>query len=215
MEESLLSLLPQMLIALFIIMNPFPLLGLYLSITDKFSSDFKNKLLIAMTVGVNVILLTFLFSGKLVLDFFGIDLASFSVAGGIIIFFIGLSMVKAKTSDIHHKKEEGENAKNSDSPVSIGVVPFAIPILAGPGTISIVMTKSQMFSDFNGYLAISLGIIIVSLIVYVVFRFSGVIVKKLGNTGLNIITRVMGIFLIAISIDMLAKGIRELFPILG
>lgn len=204
-----------MIAALFIIMNPFPLLGVYLGITEKFSVSFKKKLLIAMTVAVNVILLTFLFSGNLVLDFFGVDLAGFTVAGGILIFFIGFSMVKAKNSDIHHKKEEQEEAKNSDSPVSVGVVPLAIPILAGPGTISIVMNKSYSYPDFNGYLAISLGIVIVSIIVYVVFTFSGVISKKLGNTGLNIITRIMGIFLIAISIDMIAKGISELFPILG
>lgn len=204
-----------MIITLFIIMNPFPLLGLYLLITDKFPVNFKNKVLIAMTIGVNVILFTFLFGGNLVLDFFGIDIASFTVAGGLIIFLIGLSMIRAKTSDIHHKKEEGESAKNSDNPVSIGIVPFAIPILAGPGTISILMNKSHAYPDFNGYLAISLGIIIVSIIVYFVFRFSGVIMKKLGNTGLNIITRVMGIFLLAISIDMLAKGISELFPVLN
>lgn len=204
-----------MVIALFIIMNPFPLLGLYLLITDKFSTSFKNKLLIAMTIGVNVILFIFLFGGNLVLDFFGIDLASFTVAGGLIIFFIGWSMVRAKKSEIHHKEEEGERAKKLENPISIGVVPFAIPILAGPGTISILMNKSQAYPDFNGYLAIALGVMIVSIIVYFVFRFSGVIMKKLGDTGLSIITRVMGIFLIAISIDMLAKGITELFPILG
>ena len=121
----------------------------------------------------------------------------------------------AKNSDIHHKRAEHEEARNSTSPFSVGVVPLAIPILAGPGTISIVMNKSHAYPDFNGYLAISLAIIIVSIIVYVVFRFSGIISKKLGNTGLSIITRIMGIFLIAISMDMLAKGISVLFPILG
>lgn len=204
-----------MIAAIFILMNPFSLLGVYLGITEKFSASFKKKLLIIMTITVNVILLTFLFGGTLVLDFFGVDLAGFTVAGGILIFFIGFSMVKAKNSDIHHNKEEQEDAKKSVNPVSVGVVPLGIPILAGPGTISIVMNKSHTYPDFNGYLAIAIAIIIVSIIVYVVFRFSGVISKKLGNTGLNIITRIMGIFLIAISIDMIVRGISELFPILG
>lgn len=214
MQESFLVLLPQMFMAIFVLMNPFSLLGIYLDITKKFSSNFKKKLLITMTIAVNVILFSFLFGGEIILKFFGIDLAGFTVAGGILILLMGISMVKAQNHESQHKLEEQEDAKKIENPSSIGVVPLALPILAGPGTISVVINNANAYNDFNGYLAISIGIITVSIIVYVVFRFAGVISKKIGQTGLNIITRVMGLILMAISIDMIAKGAMHLFPTL-
>jgi len=200
--------------AIFVLMNPFSLLGIYLDITKKFSINFKKKLLITMTVAVNVVLFSFLFGGEIILKFFGIDLAGFTIAGGILILLMGLAMVKAQNHESQHKLEEGEDAKSSVNPSSIGVVPLALPILAGPGTISVVINNANTYNDFNGYLAISIGIIIVSIIVYVVFRFAEIISKKIGRTGLNIISRVMGLILMAIAIDMIAKGIAHIFPTL-
>jgi len=204
-----------MLLSIFVLMNPFSLLGVYLEITEKFSSDFKKKLLIAMTVSVNVILFSFLFGGEIILQFFGIDMAGFTAAGGILIFLMGMSMVRAKNQEYHHKAEEREDAKESENPSSVGVVPLALPILAGPGTISVVINNAHTYPDFNGYLAIAIGIIAVSIIVYVVFRFANIISKKLGRTGLNIITRVMGLMLMALALDMMARGISQLFPALN
>ena len=214
MQENFLVLLPQMFMAIFVLMNPFSLLGIYLDITKKFSTNFKKKLLITMTVAVNVVLFSFLFGGEIILKFFGIDLAGFTIAGGILILLMGLAMVKAQNHESQHKLEEGEDAKSSVNPSSIGVVPLALPILAGPGTISVVINNANTYNDFNGYLAISIGIIIVSIIVYVVFRFAEIISKKIGRTGLNIISRVMGLILMAIAIDMIAKGIAHIFPTL-
>jgi len=214
MQESFLALLPQMFMAIFVLMNPFSLLGIYIDITKKYSTNFKKKLLITMTIAVNVILFSFLFGGNIILQFFGIDLPGFTVAGGILILLMGISMVKAQNHESQHKFEEGEDAKASLNPSSIGVVPLALPILAGPGTISVIINNADAYNDFNGYLAISIGIITVSIIVYVVFRFADVISKKIGQTGLNIITRVMGLILMAISIDMISEGLKQLFPTL-
>jgi len=196
-------------------MNPFSLLGVYLEITEKFNRDFKKKLLIAMTVAVNIILFSFLFGGEIILNFFGINMAGFTAAGGILIFLMGISMVRAKNPEPHHKAEEREDAKMSENPSSVGVVPLALPILAGPGTISVVINNAHTHSDFNGYFAISIGIILASIIVYIVFRFGDIISKKIGRTGLNIITRVMGLMLMALALDMMARGIMQLFSALS
>lgn len=168
-----------------------------------------------MTVAVNAILFAFLFGGEYILNFFGIDMAGFTAAGGILIFLMGISMVQAKKPESHHKAEEREDAKESESPSSVGVVPLALPILAGPGTISVVINNAYSHPDFNGYVAISVGIVTVSIIVYVVFRFAEIISKKIGRTGLNIITRVMGLMLMALALDMIARGLSELFPALS
>ena len=215
MSEELFSLIPQMFIAIFALMNPFSLLGIYLDITQKFSESYKKKLLLVMVIAVNIILLTFLFGGEELLGFFGVDLAGFTVAGGIIIFIMGLTMVRAKHSEIHHTSEEGEEAKSTESPASVGVVPLAIPILAGPGTISVVINNAHTFNSLTGDLAIVIGIVLVSIIVYFVFRFGTIIAKKLGKTGMNIITRIMGLILMAMAFDMMAKGLTGLFPALG
>jgi len=215
LSEELFSLIPQMFIAIFALMNPFSLLGIYLDITQKFSESYKKKLLLVMVIAVNIILLTFLFGGEELLGFFGVDLAGFTVAGGIIIFIMGLSMVRAKQSEVHHTSEEGEEAKSTESPASVGVVPLAIPILAGPGTISVVINNAHTFNSLTGDLAIVIGIVLVSIIVYFVFRFGTIIAKKLGKTGMNIITRIMGLILMAMAFDMMAKGLTGLFPALG
>ncbi len=204
-----------MFIAVFALMNPFSVLGVYLDITQKFSDLYKKKLLLVMIIAVNIILFSFLFGGEELLGFFGVDLAGFTVAGGIIIFLMGLTMVRAKQSEVHHTFEEGEEAKITESPASVGVVPLAIPILAGPGTISVVINHAHTFNSLTGDLAIVIGIVLVSIIVYFVFRFGTIIAKKLGKTGMNIITRIMGLILMAMAFDMMAKGLTGLFPALA
>lgn len=215
MQESFLTLLPQMFESIFVLMNPFSLLGVYMEITQNFNHTFKKKLLIVMTIAVNVILFSFLFGGKIILNFFGIGMPEFTAAGGVLIFLMGLTMVRAKTPEQQHSIEEQEDAKQSVNPASVGVIPLALPILAGPGTITVVINNAHDYPDFNGWLAISIGIIMVSLVVYTVFRFADIISKKIGKTGLNIITRVMGLILMAIALDMITDGMSQLFPVLG
>ncbi|WP_316506068.1 MarC family protein [Nitrosopumilus sp.] len=214
-SSSLPILIPQMFVSIFVLMNPFSLLGVYLEITGKFSKNFKKRLLIVMTIAVNAVLFSFLFGGEVILTFFGINLAGFTAAGGILIFLMGISMVRAQNPESHHSDKEREDAKESENPASVGVVPLALPILAGPGTISVVINNAHTYSDFNGYLAIAIGIVAVSIIVYVVFRFADIISNKIGRTGLNIITRVMGLMLMALALDMIARGMSQLFPALS
>lgn len=124
-------------------------------------------------------------------------------------------MVRAKHEEDHkHENNITEHAEDQN-PVSVATVPLTIPILAGPGTISTVINLSHTYDSVTGDLAISIGIIVVSLIVFTVFFFAPIISSKLGKTGLNIITRIMGLILMALAFDMLAKGITNLFPALS
>lgn len=204
--------IPNSIIILFALMNPFALLGIYINLTKKYPSNSRKKILYVMVLSVNVILFVFLFTGTQLLEFFGVDLAGFTMAGGIIIFLIGLGMIRAKHEEEHSRGNEDSYEK--ESPVSVATVPLAIPILAGPGTISTVINLSNTYNSDLGNIAIAIAIIVVSLIVFVVFSFASVIAKKLGKTGLNIITKIMGLILMAMAFDMLAKGITQLFPTL-
>ena len=193
-------------------MNPFALLGIYINLTQKYSLPEKKKILVVMVIAVNIILFVFLFTGTKLLNFFGVDIAGFTMAGGIIIFLIGLGMIRAKHEEDHLRGNE--DATEKDSPSSIATVPLAIPILGGPGTISTVINLSHTYNSTTGFIAIAIGIVTVTLIVFVVFFYASRIAKKLGRTGLNVITRIMGLILMAMAFDMLAKGLVGLFPIL-
>lgn len=213
MENTLAAEIPNSITILFALMNPFALLGIYINLTEKYKSNERKKILIVMVLAINAILFVFLFTGTQLLNFFGVDIAGFTMAGGIIIFLIGLGMIRAKHEEDHVRGNE--DASEIDSPSSIATVPLAIPILAGPGTISTVINLSHTYNSNTGFISISIGIITVSLIVFVVFFFAPVIAKKLGRTGLNVITRIMGLILMAMAFDMLAKGLIGLFPILS
>lgn len=213
MEGSLATEIPNSITILFALMNPFALLGIYINLTEKYKPKEKKKILVVMVLAINTILFVFLFTGTQLLNFFGVDIAGFTMAGGIIIFLIGLGMIRAKHEEDHVRGNE--DASEKDNPSSVATVPLAIPILAGPGTISTVINLSHTYNSSTGFIAIAVGIVTVSLIVFAVFLFAPVIAKKLGRTGLNVITRIMGLILMAMAFDMLAKGLMGLFPILS
>jgi len=212
LDGNLAAEIPNAITVLFALMNPFALLGIYINLTEKYKSSARKKILLVMVLAVNGILFAFLFTGTQLLNFFGVDIAGFTMAGGIIIFLIGLGMIRAKHEE--DKARGNEDAIEKESPSSIATVPLAIPILAGPGTISTVINLSHTYHSSTGFIAIAIGIVTVSLIVFTVFFFAPIIAKKLGKTGLNVITRIMGLILMAMAFDMLAKGLTELFPIL-
>lgn len=213
MEGGLATEIPNSITILFALMNPFALLGIYINLTEKYKPKEKKKILVVMVLAINTILFVFLFTGTQLLNFFGVDIAGFTMAGGIIIFLIGLGMIRAKHEEDHVRGNE--DASEKDNPSSVATVPLAIPILAGPGTISTVINLSHTYNSSTGFIAIAVGIVTVSLIVFAVFLFAPVIAKKLGRTGLNVITRIMGLILMAMAFDMLAKGLMGLFPILS
>ena len=186
MQDTLAIEIPNAITVLFALMNPFALLGIYINLTSKYQPKERKKILLVMVAAVNVILFVFLFSGIQLLHFFGVDIAGFTMAGGIIIFLIGLGMITAKHEE--DKSRGNEDAHEIENPSSIATVPLAIPLLAGPGTISTVINLSHTYNSNTGFLSIGLGIIVVSLVVLLLFYFVPTIAKKLGKTGLNVIT---------------------------
>ncbi len=190
-------------------------IGIYLVLVKNLTRLQRTKFLLVALVGINVTLFSFLFVGMQIMSFFGIDIAGFTTAGGLIILLIGLSMIKSKHEEHRSSGIETLDKLDTSKPYAMAIVPLTIPILAGPGTISTVLNMTNMFDAATATLSISIGIISVSLIVFVVFYFGPVIFQKLGKTGLNIITKIMGLILIALAFDMLAKGIIGLFPVLS
>ncbi|GJM16166.1 MAG: UPF0056 inner membrane protein [Thermodesulfobacteriota bacterium] len=197
------------IIAMLAITNPIGNMAIFASLTgDKTLQEKKHSALIA-GIAILIILIIVTWSGDLILRAFGIDIASFETAGGLIIALMGLSMLHAKTSSIHHSSDEAEDAKTK---TSVAVVPIAIPLVAGPGAITTIVVNTHTYSTIDDKVIISIISIAIGLILWIAFYFSAPVSKLLGVSGINIVTRIMGIILTAIAFGMMASGFRALFP---
>ena len=199
-------------VSLLVICSPFSALPALISLTQGHSEQEKKKTGLVAGVSVGVILVTMTWIGGPFLDFLGISLPAFQVAGGIVVFLLALSMLNAETSRIRQTTEDQKESKHRNS---IAIVPLAIPIMAGPGAISTMIVAvndnpgiiNQVFLSFCGILvALSLGVIL---------YFSAKFEKLLGQRGINIVNRLAGLILAGISVQTLAKGLIGLFPFLA
>lgn len=197
-------------LALFAIVDPVGAIPIFLSATQGFGD--RERRLAARIAAFTVVgvLLAFRFAGAPLLAFFGIRIAAFSVAGGLLLLLLALSMVQAHVSPQRQTREEAEEAAGKDA---VGAVPLGVPLLAGPGAITHVIVAA---GDASGGLAqrgaLLLPILLVGLSVWLSFRLAPAIAGKLGTTGIRIVTRLMGLIIAAISIEMMASGLGALFP---
>lgn len=199
----------KIFIGLLAIVNPFGAIPLFISMTANETLLQRKKTVDLTSVGVTIILLTVLFFGQLILQFFGISIDSFRIAGGILLLLMAIAMLNAKTSNVKQTEEEAHESKDKES---VAIVPLAMPMLAGPGAISTIILASHKGTGFGHYFGITLGILFLSALVWLTLRASSWIAKHLGETGINIFSRIMGLILAAIAIEFIANGIKGLFP---
>ncbi len=200
------------LVALLAIVNPLGAIPFFIAFTEGFSPAQRHRtILVSAFSAFLVIALSALFGTDL-LRFFGISLASFQVGGGMLLLISSISMLNAKPGAVKSTPEEVDEAVASDS---VAVVPLTIPLLTGPATISTVIiyaNKARHWSDL--LVLISYGVVI-ALASAMSFRAAQPIARFLGKTGINVMTRLMGLILAALSVEMMSDGLLKLFPGLG
>lgn len=202
----------KMLIGLIAIVNPIGAIPVFMTLT--YNTDEIERLRIAriVAISVSVILLTSLFLGEILLTFFGITIDSFRVAGGILILLMAISMLHARPSGAVQTKEEIHEGETKDS---VAVVPLSMPLLAGPGAISTVILYAHKGSNAAHYVLVGVDILFLGLILWLVFLLMPWITRRMGHTGINIFTRVMGLILAAIAVEFIANGLKGIFPSLA
>ena len=202
------------LIALLAIVNPVGVVPFFIHFTQSFSRQQRQHTMrVSAFTAFCVIGLSALMGLKLI-EFFGISLASFQVGGGTLLLISSLQMLNAKPADTS-KADVDEGASKADAGASIAVVPLTIPLLTGPATISTMVIYAEKTRHW-WELAVLVGYgLVVALAVYLVFSASGRIARVLGNTGINIMTRLMGLILAALAVELLADGLIKLFPVLA
>lgn len=203
------------LAAMIAILNPFGKIPVWTELTSDKPQDVRKTLAFMVSLTGLILLLLFLFTGSYILEFFKIDLASFLIAGGILLLITAVSMVQGKATHLEKRDEEGDSvyeiAKKRFRRV---IVPLVVPIIAGPGSITTVIIygmKSNSLID-SGMLA---GVVfIVLLLVYIIFLSAKWFEQKLDETFFVVITRIFGLLLAAIAVQFIVEGIGQVFPAL-
>ncbi|MCX8154081.1 MAG: MarC family protein [Candidatus Bathyarchaeota archaeon] len=184
--------LVKAIIVLFIIVDPFGNVPIFMSLTEKMTEDQKRKVFNTATLVGIILLLVFAFTGQEIFLIFGISIYSFEVAGGVLLLIIAIRILIS-----------GSMHENGESPESIGAVPIAMPLLVGPGAITTTILNLQAYGTF----VTILSVLIVLFITWIILRHLSAVYNFLGKTGAVVIARVMALLIAAMAIQYILGGI--------
>lgn len=194
---------------LFVILDPFAAVPIYLVLTKNYTPVERRRISNITALTVFIVLVITSLTGEALLQGMGTSLASFRVGGGIVLLLMALAMLQGQSDSVRSTPAEEAEAEDKNS---IAVVPLAIPLLAGPGSISnVIIEMHRSDAQYHGLLVI-LIIAVVCLLLWIVLRMASRIGKMLGQIGLNIINRLFGLILAAIAVEIMANGLLQLFP---
>jgi multiple antibiotic resistance protein len=202
------------LIALLAIVNPIGVVPFFIAFTQNFSRAQRLRTINISAFAAFVVIAVSAIAGLKIIEFFGISIASFQVGGGTLLLISSLQMLNAQPAEAKPSDLDEGNQK-ADAGASIAIVPLTIPLLTGPATIStMVIYAEKTRAVWEQAVLVGYGVVI-GLATYITFSASGRIAKVLGRTGINVMTRLMGLILAAMAVELLADGLTKLFPVLG
>ncbi len=194
------------LVSIFAVLNPLGIMPSFLAMTSGRTHHEQRLIARKAMLASFFILLVFLLLGNVILNLFSVTIDAFRVAGGILLFGIAYDLLHAKRSAIQSPENEKEVQED------ISLTPLAMPIIAGPGTITTVMALSAGPNFVESIIEVLLAFTVVLLVTFVIFYYAPEINKRLSQTQLNVITRLMGFVLSIIAVQMAANGLGGLFP---
>ncbi len=214
MEASIsFALYIKFFIGLLAIVNPVGILPVFIALTANMSAETTAQVNRTASISVAIILWCALVFGDTILSAFGISVDSFRIAGGILLCSIAMTMVSGKLGE-HAINRQEHNEASAATSSNIGVVPLALPMMAGPGAISSTIVWGSRYSHWQSLLLLATAVGIFALCCWALFRGAPLVVRLLGQTGINVITRIMGILLMALGIELVVISLRNLFPVL-
>lgn len=202
------------LIALLAIVNPIGVVPFFIHFTQNFSPSQRRRTIRIASFTVFMVIAVSALAGLKVIEFFGISLASFQVGGGCLLLISSLAMLNAQPAE-SKPSDQRDGQEKVDAGASIAVVPLAIPLLTGPATISTVVIYAEKTRFLWQLGLMVLYAVVIALITWAALSASGRIGRVLGRTGINVMTRLMGLILAAMAVELLADGLTKLFPILA
>jgi multiple antibiotic resistance protein len=192
--------------ALLPIANPISAAPVFAAITQGESREAKKRQARLAGIYMAIILLVSLLAGALILEFFGISLPALRIAGGLIVAKIGFGMLNPESSRRLPKQDQEESADKDE----IAFTPIALPLLSGPGSIAVTISMATGADNYLEYIPIGIGIVLVSILSWLVLRSASSIVDRIGRTGVNALTRLMGLLLVCIGVQFIGTGVVDL-----
>ena len=191
--------------SLFTITSPLSTMPVFLTMTQSMDEKERRAVAIRATVVACCALLLFVLAGQFLFKFFGISTNGFRIVGGIIIFRIGFDMLQAKYTPMNLRKEEIKEYAND-----VSVAPLGIPLLCGPGAIANAIVLMQEAHSFEMKTALIVAIVLVYVVTFCLLRWAGQLVKFIGETGNNVMMRLMGLILMVIAVECFVSGARPI-----
>jgi multiple antibiotic resistance protein len=203
------------LITLLAIVNPLAIVPFFIHYTQGFSRMQRRRTIGVASLSAFLVIAASAVLGIRILEFFGISLASFQVGGGLLLLTSALNMLNAQPAEAKPLTNElQEGAEKAAMGASIAVVPLTIPLLTGPATISTVVIYAERAQNVWQMSALVGYGVVIGLATALCFSLAGRIAKVLGKTGINVMTRLMGLILAALAVEVMADGLTKLFPAL-
>lgn len=193
--------------SIFFLVDPFAALPTFLAVTAGSDQLRRRSMARKASLTAFVVLTAFSVAGRYIFQLFGITLPAFEIAGGIILLLIGLDMLEAKRSATQESSEEVADASRKED---AGIVPLGVPMLAGPGSITSVMVLVGQARDMWERVAIVGSILVTAIICFLVLGNSDKVARALGDTGIRILVRVMGLLLVALAVQYFVNGLMDL-----
>lgn len=194
-------------IALFAIVNPIGGVPIFISATEGWPQGDRSRAIRTISLTVFSVLVVSVFLGDKILIFFGISIPSFQVGGGILLLLMAISMMHGRDSP-----QETDAVNLAAQREAVAIVPLSIPLLAGPGAISSMIIAAEQGDGFWWHVWLIVPVAVVAALVWGILMLSFVIADRLGNIGITIVTRLMGLILAAMAIEFMAHGLGSLFP---
>jgi multiple antibiotic resistance protein len=207
MKDQLMELVLIFTSILFIV-DPFAVIPTFLAMTPRDSPEQRRVLARRGAWTCAITLIAFALAGSLIFKVFGITIGAFKIAGGMLIGLNALDMVQARRSQQRETPAETAEGIQKDD---IGIMPLGVPMLAGPGAISTVMVLALGAKTVTATVAVYVSIILTAIITYYVLAAASMVERRLGQTGMRILTRLMGLVLCAIAVQFILDGIKLSF----
>jgi len=199
--------------AVFFVVDPFVAVPFFMAITADDSAEKRRRMALRAAVAACITLTLFALAGGLIFKAFGVSLGAFKIAGGLMLFLMAVDMMRAQPSRTRSTSEEQEEGAARDD---VAIVPMAIPMLAGPGSIATVMVlMSRAAWQVVPTAAVFVAIAVTCLIAWLLLRSAAAAERFLSKTTLHVAQRVMGLLLAAVAVEFVVGGIRDLWPTFG
>lgn len=197
--------------SLFTLINPLGTMPVFMAMTSELSVDERNRTARKASVVAFFTIIAFALTGQLLFNFFGISVNSFRVVGGVIFFIMGMDMLQARLSQVKIRDNE---VKSYVSDISI--TPLAIPMICGPGAITSVIVLMEDANTLPKKLVLFASVFLIILLTWVILYSSSKLIKLLGQTGINVMMRIMGLIVMVIAVEFFFSGLKpiilDMFP---